>query len=172
MEDNPIFIDTQGNIKYNTEKDFFPRNYMNIQWKNKQARKMLIYLIDKFNTPPILYLKDDGLALWNNNYLKNIIYKKKKILFNEILIRDIYDFKNTENKYPFLSVYYKLDMNNDLNKNINKINDYVHYDSFRKLLEIKSFTLEENLVCLHILLYNNISSTTDFLKMKTIILKN
>ena len=167
IDDNPIFIDTQGNVKYNTEQDFFAyETSMNIQWNNKQARKVLIYLIDRFNTPLIMFLKHDGLALWNNIHLKNMMFYKKPVLFNEILLRDHYDHNNTLNNYPFLSVYYKLQLNDAYKSNIINISDYFIYDSFKNLLEVKSKTLEENLIMLYIFLYKNLDSQQNFLKLK------
>ena len=171
-EDNPIFIDTQGNVKYNTEQDFFAyETSMNIQWRNKQARKVLIYLIDKFNTPLIMFLKHDGLALWNNTHLKNMMFYNKPVLFNEILLRDHYDHNNTLNNYPFLSVYYKIELDNTDKDKIKNMSEYFIYDSFRKLLEIKSKTLEENLIVLYIFLYEKITSLNDLLKFKTTYIK-
>ena len=165
--DTSVFIDTQGNIKYNTEKSFFEyETSMNIQWRNKEARKMLIYLIDRFNTPLIMFLKHDGLALWNNTHLKNMMFYKKPVLFNEILIRDHYEHNNSLNNYPFLSVYYNLELIDNYRNNLNNLSDYFVYDSFKKLLEIKSKTLEENLIMLYIFLYKNINSFDDFLKIK------
>ena len=168
---NPIFIDTQGNVKYNTEQDFFAyETSMNIQWRNKKARKVLIYLIDKFNTPLMMFLKHDGMALWNNNHLNNMTFYKKPVLFNEIIIRDYYD-NNMYDTYPFLSVYYKMKLSEVLKNNLVNVSDYFIYDSLSGLLEIKSQTLEENIIMLYIFLYKKIKSTDEFLKMKNLYIK-
>ena len=167
QNDNPVFIDTQGNVKYNEKQDFFEyETSMNIQWNNKEARKMLIYLIDKFNTPLIMFLKHDGLALWNNTHLKNMMLYKRPVLFNEILIRDHYEHNNSLNNYPFLSVYYYVKLNDIYKSNLSNLQDYFVYDSFKNLLEVKSKTLEENMIMLYIFLYKNIKSTDNFLKIK------
>ena len=70
--------------------------------------------------------------------------------------------------YPFLSVYYKMKLSEVLKNNLVNVSDYFIYDSLSGLLEIKSQTLEENIIMLYIFLYKKIKSTDDFFKMKKI----
>ena len=118
----------------------------------------------------MMFLKRDGMALWNNNHLNNMTFYKKPVLFNEIIIRDYYD-NNMYDTYPFLSVYYKMKLSEVLKNNLVNVSDYFIYDSLSGLLEIKSQTLEENIIMLYIFLYKKIKSTDDFFKMKNLYIK-
>lgn len=170
MDSNPIFWDTQGEIKYNVDRDYFKyETSMNINWNNKLARKVLINLFELFNIPNILYLKPEGIAIWTPDRLKNMMFYKRPVLFNEIIIRDVYALN--ENKefvkdYPFLNISYKYKISKDLKNKINDLTDYFVLDSFSNLLNVKSRTIEENLVMLDILLNDNVSGKKDFLNKK------
>ena len=53
--------------------------------------------------------------------------------------------------YPFLSVYYKMKLSEVLKNNLVNVSDYFIYDSLSGLLEIKSQTLEENIIMLYLI---------------------
>ena len=57
--------------------------------------------------------------------------------------------------YPFLTVCYRCKLENRYIKALNQYHDYVSYDSNKFMLNIKSRTLEENLVILYIFLNDN-----------------
>ena len=147
-----VFWDTQGKIKYNTEKNFF--NYetsMSINWNNKLARRVLINLLQLFNKPNILYLQPNGIALWDSCYLKDLMFYRRELLFYEISIRDKYVINNDKTyniDYPFLECKYSIKISNKHIKLLSELYNYISYDSFINHLVIKSKTLEENLVIL------------------------
>lgn len=165
-----VFWDTQGKIKYNTEQSFF--NYetsMSINWNNKVARKVLINLLQIFNTPNILYLQANGIALWDNNNLSNLMFYNKKLLFYEISIRDKYvvNNNNTYNtEYPFLECKYIIKINKEHIKILSQLYNYINYDSFINCLIIKSRTLEENLITLDLFLRKKIKSQDELVEKK------
>jgi hypothetical protein len=159
MNNSPIFWNTQGNIKYDTENNFF--NYetsMSVNWNNKLARRVLITLMKLFNRPEILSTRAHGIAIWTYDNLKNNIYYKLPVIFNEIILRDEYiaDENNVFNpQYPFLTVCYRCKLENRYIKSLNQFHDYITYDSNKFMLNVKSRTLEENLVILNIFFNDN-----------------
>jgi len=162
MNNSPIFWNTQGNIKYDTEKNFF--NYetsMSVNWNNKLARRVLITLMKLFNRPEILSTKAHGIAIWTYDNLKNNIYYKLPVIFNEIILRDEYiaDENNVFNpQYPFLTVCYRCKLENRYIKSLSQFHDYITYDSNKFMLNVKSRTLEENLVILNVFFNDNNSN--------------
>ena len=159
MEKSPIFWNTQGGIIYDTEKNYF--NYetsMSVNWSNKLARRVLITIMKLFGRPEILDVKKSGIAIWTENNLKNSIFYKLPIIFNEISIRDEYvvDEKGLYNaKYSFLTVSYKCKLDEKYIKNLGAYHNYVTYDSEKYVLNVKSRTLEENIVIISIFLGDN-----------------
>ena len=159
MEKSPIFWNTQGGIIYDTEKNYF--NYetsMSVNWSNKLARRVLITIMKLFGRPEILDIKKNGIAIWTSDNLKNTIFYKLPTLFNEISIRDeyVYDENGVYNsKYSFLNVSYKCKLNENYIKNLVEYHNYITYDSEKYVLNVKSRTLEENLVIISIFLGNN-----------------
>tara|TARA_B110000114_G_C15021734_1_gene369167 strand:- start:77 stop:760 length:684 start_codon:yes stop_codon:yes gene_type:complete len=159
MNNSPIFWNTQGNITYDTEKNYF--NYetsMSVNWNNKLARRVLITIMKLFNRPEILGIKANGVAIWTYDNLKNNIFYKLPIIFNEIILRDEYvaDENNVFNpQYPFLTVCYRCKLEDRYIKSLSQYHNYVSYDSNKFMLNIKSRTLEENLVILHIFFNDN-----------------
>ena len=159
MNNSPIFWNTQGKIKFDTEKNYF--NYetsMSVNWNNKLARRVLITIMKLFNRPEILSTKANGIAIWTYDNLKNNIFYKLPIIFNEIILRDEYvaDENNVFNpQYPFLTVCYRCKLENRYVKSLNQFHNYVTYDSNKFMLHVKSRTLEENLVILHIFFNDN-----------------
>tara|TARA_Y100000741_G_scaffold349907_1_gene319499 strand:- start:1941 stop:2588 length:648 start_codon:yes stop_codon:yes gene_type:complete len=170
MDSSPIFWDTQGEIKYNIDRDYFKyETSMNINWNNKLARKVLINLFEIFNIPDILYLKPNGIAIWTPDRLKNMVFYKRPVLFNEINIRDMYVLNNNKEfvkDYPFLNINYKYKIDKNLKNKMNELGDYFVCDSFSNLINIKSRTLEENMIMLDILINDNVSNKKDFLNKK------
>ena len=160
MSNIPVFWNTQGKIMYNTEKNFF--NYetsMSVSWNNKLARRVLLTIMKIFNRPSILDLKTSGIAIWTYNDLKNTIFYKLPTIFNEILIRD--EFLDTKNAILFLTVSYHLKLNDIYINSLSNYHNYINYDSNKKILYVKSRTLEENLVIFNIFLNNNKLSKPD-----------
>ena len=153
MENSPIFWNTQGKIKYDTEKNYF--NYetsMSINWNNKLARRVLITIMKLFNRPNILDIKSKGVAIWTNANMKNTIFYRLPTIFDEIILRD--EYVNDENgvylqKYPFLTVSYKIKLENRYIKGLNQYHNYINYDSLKRVINVKSRTLEENVVILN-----------------------
>ena len=152
-------MNNQCNIKYDTENNFF--NYetsMSVNWNNKLARRVLITLMKLFNRPEILSTKTHGIAIWTYANLKNNIYYKLPIIFNEIILRDEYiaDENNVFNpQYPFLTVCYRCKLENRYIKSLSQFHDYITYDSNKFMLNVKSRTLEENLVILNLFFNDN-----------------
>ena len=142
-----VFWDTQGKIKYNTEESFFKyETSMSINWNNKIARKVFINILQLFNKPNILHLESNGIALWDNNNLKDLMFYKRNLLFYEILIRDKYvntDENKYNTEYPFLECKYILKLNKNHTKLLSELHNYIYYDSYINQLTIKSRTLEE-----------------------------
>ena len=160
MNNIPVFWNTQGKIMYNTEKNFFDyETSMSVNWNNKLARKVLLTIMKIFNRPSILDLKTSGIAIWTYNDLKNTIFYKLPTVFNEIIIRD--EFLDTKNIILFLTVSYHLELNDIYINSLNNYHNYIHYDSNKKMLYVKSRTLEENLVVLNTFLNNNKLSQID-----------
>lgn len=159
MNNSPIFWNTQGNMTYDTEKNYF--NYetsMSVNWNNKLARRVLITIMKLFNRPEILNTKANGIAIWTYDNLKNSIFYKLPIIFNEIILRDEYvaDENNVFNpQYPFLTVCYRCKLEERYLKSLNEFHNNVTYDSNKFMLNVKSRTLEENLVILHIFFNDN-----------------
>tara|TARA_B000000565_G_C23771951_1_gene372578 strand:- start:639 stop:1286 length:648 start_codon:yes stop_codon:yes gene_type:complete len=170
MDSSPVFWDTQGEIKYNVDRDYFKyETSMNINWNNKLARKVLINLFEIFNIPSILHLKPDGIAIWNSERLKNMVFYKRPVIFNEINIRDMYvlnDNKEFVKDYPFLNINYKCKINKSLKNKMSELGDFFVCDSYSNLINVKSRTLEENMVMLDILINDNVSTKKDFLNKK------
>ena len=175
MNTYPVFWNTQGNISYDTNKDHF--NYetsMSINWNNKLARKVLIHLIKFFNHPYILDSKSEGIAIWNYDTLKNLTFYNKPLLFNELILRDLYIMDNNNTfiqTYPFLTINYNIKLNNSYNNIIVNCNDYINYDSIRHMISIKSRTIEENIVILDLILNKKIEKKKDLIEMKNKITK-
>ncbi len=170
MEISPVFWDTQGTIKYNVDKDYFKyETSMNINWNNKLARKVLINLIELFHFPKISHLNPDGIAIWTHEELKDMVFYKKPVLFNEISIRDMYvknDNKEFVSEYPFLTINYKYRLDVNMRKKSKMLDKYIIYDSYGELLNIKSRTVEENLLMLDVFLNESVESEKDFIKKK------
>lgn len=170
MDSSPVFWDTQGEIKYNVDRDYFKyETSMNINWNNKLARKVLINLFEIFNIPDILYLKPNGIAIWTPDRLKNMSFYKRPVLFNEINIRDMYVLNNEKvfvKDYPFLNINYKYKIDKNLKNKMNELGDFFVCDSFSNLINVKSRTLEENMIMLDILINDNVSNKKDFLNKK------
>lgn len=163
MEITPVFWNTQGEIKYDTEKNFF--NYetsMSVNWNNKLARKVLITLMRLFNRPAILDINTDGIAIWTYKNLKDSIFFKLPSIFYEITLRDEYLF--TKKNLLFLTVSYHVELNETYINSINNYHNYINYDSNKKMLSVKSRTLEENLVILNIFLTKNKLSKSNISK--------
>ena len=153
MDNTPIFWNTQGSITYDTEKNYF--NYetsMSVNWNNKKARRVLITLMKLFNRPEILNVNTNGIAIWTYNNLKNNIFYKKPNIFYEIILRDMYH-QNIDN-YAFLTVSYKIDLEEEYINILGNYYNYINYDSNTNILQVKSRTLEENIIILDIFLKN------------------
>lgn len=159
MNNSPIFWNTQGKISYDSEKNYF--NYetsMSVNWNNKLARRVLITIMKLFNRPEILNTQMNGIAIWTADNLKNNIYYKLPVIFNEIILRDEYvvDTNNVFNpQYPFLTVSYKCKLEEKYIKSLGQFHNYINYDDNKFILNVKSRTLEENLLILNIFLNEN-----------------
>ena len=159
MNNSPIFWNTQGKISYDSEKNYF--NYetsMSVNWNNKIARRVLITIMKLFNRPEILNTQMNGIAIWTADNLKNNIYYKLPVIFNEIILRDEYvvDTNNVFNpQYPFLTVSYKCKLEEKYIKSLGQYHNYINYDDSKFILNVKSRTLEENLLILNIFLNEN-----------------
>ena len=154
MNNTPIFWNTQGKIMYNTEKNFFDyETSMSVNWNNKLARKVLLTIMKIYNRPSILDIKSAGIAIWTYDDLKNTIFYKLPTIFNEITIRD--EYLDTKNTILFLTVSYHLVLKDVYINSLNNYHNYISYDSNKKMLYVKSRTLEENLVVLNTFLNNN-----------------
>jgi len=154
MNNTPVFWNTQGKIMYNTEKNFFDyETSMSVNYNNKLARKVLLTIMKIFNRPSILNTQTSGIAIWTYNDLKNTIFYKLPTIFNEIIIRD--EYLDTKNTILFLTVSYHLDLNEVYVNSLNNYHNYISYDSNKKMIYVKSRTLEENLVVLNTFLNNN-----------------
>ena len=111
-----------------------------------------------FNRPEILSTKAHGIAIWTYDNLKNNIYYKLPVIFSEIILRDEYvaDENNVFNpQYPFLTVCYRCKLENRYIKSLSQFHDYITYDSNKFMLNVKSRTLEENLVILNVFFNDN-----------------
>tara|TARA_Y100000389_G_C17271354_1_gene418142 strand:+ start:77 stop:769 length:693 start_codon:yes stop_codon:yes gene_type:complete len=160
MNNTPIFWNTQGKIMYNTDKNFFDyETSMSVNWNNKLARKVLLTIMKIFNRPSILDIKTGGIAIWTYSDLKNTIFYKLPTIFNEIMIRD--EYLDTKNTILFLTVSYHLVLNEVYINSLNNYYNYISYDSNKKMLYVKSRTLEENLVVLNTFLNSNKLTKTD-----------
>ena len=101
-------MNTQGEIKFDSEKNFF--NYetsMSINWRNKSARRVLIIIMKLLNRPSILDLRSKVVAIWTNDDLRNAVFYKRPIVFNEIIIRDEYVYDENKDLIPisiFISI--------------------------------------------------------------------
>ena len=154
MENSPVFWNIQGKILYDTERSFFDyETSMSVNWNNKLARKVLLTIMRLFNRPSILDIKTNGVAIWTYMNLKNAIFYKLPIIFNEIVLRDEYLY--TKNNLLFLTVSYHLVLDEAYINSLNNYHNYISYDSNKMMLYVKSRTLEENLVILNIFLNNN-----------------
>ena len=154
MENSPVFWNIQGKILYDTEKSFFDyETSMSVNWNNKLARKVLLTIMRLFNRPSILDIKTNGVAIWTYMNLKNAIFYKLPIIFNEIVLRD--EFLDTKNNLLFLTVSYHLVLEEAYINSLNNYHNYISYDSNKMMLYVKSRTLEENLVILNVFLNNN-----------------
>ena len=143
MNNTPIFWNTQGKIMYNTDKNFFDyETSMSVNWNNKLARKVLLTIMKIFNRPSILDIKTGGIAIWTYDDLKNTIFYKLPTIFNEIMIRD--EYLDTKNTILFLTVSYHLVLDEVYINSLNNYHNYISYDSNKKMLYVKSRTLEEN----------------------------
>jgi len=159
MNNSPIFWNTQGNIKFDTEKNYF--NYetsMSINWNNKLARRVLITIMKLFNRPEILTTKNNGIAIWTADNLKNNIFYKLPVIFNEIILRD--EYVATENNvfnphYPFLTVCYRCKLDDKYIKSLSQFHNNISYDDHKFIVSVKSRTLEENLLILNIFFTDN-----------------
>ena len=165
-----VFWDTQGKIKYNTEKNYF--NYetsMSINWNNKIARKVVINLIQIFGRPNIINLKPLGICLWDSSNLRDLNFYDTPIIFYEICIRDKYVVKKNQKyntKYPILESKYIIKIKKEHIKLLSNLHNYIHYDSFINTLTIKSITLEENLIILDLFLTLKIKTEEELEKKK------
>ena len=160
MNNTPIFWNTQGKIMYNTDRNFFDyETSMSVNWNNKLARKVLLTIMKIFNRPSILDIKTAGIAIWTYDDLKNTIFYKLPTIFNEIMIRD--EYLDTKNTILFLTVSYHLVLNEVYINSLNNYHNYISYDSNKKMLYVKSRTLEENLVVLNTFLNSNKLKKTD-----------
>ena len=154
MNNTPVFWNTQGKIMYNTEKNFFDyETSMSVNYNNKLARKVLLTIMKIFNRPSILNTQTSGIAIWTYSDLKNTIFYKLPTIFNEIIIRD--EYLDTKSAILFLTVSYHLDLNEVYINSLNNYHNYISYDSNKKMIYVKSRTLEENLVVLNTFLNNN-----------------
>ena len=84
--------------------------------------------------------------------MKNTIFYRLPTIFDEIILRD--EYVNDENgvylqKYPFLTVSYKIKLENRYIKGLNQYHNYINYDSLKRVINVKSRTLEENVVILN-----------------------
>lgn len=154
MKSAPVFWNTQGKILYDSDRNFFDyETSMSVNWNNKLARKVLLTIMRLFNRPSILDIKTSGIAIWTYNDLKNTIFYKTPVIFNEIILRD--EFLDTKNSILFLTVSYHLILDEVYINSLNNYHNYISYDSNKKMLYVKSRTLEENLVILNTFLNNN-----------------
>ena len=154
MNNTPVFWNTQGKIMYNTEKNFFDyETSMSVNYNNKLARKVLLTIMKIFNRPSMLDTQSSGIAIWTYNDLKNTIFYKLPTIFNEIVIRD--EYLDTKSAILFLTVSYHLDLDEVYINSLNNYHNYISYDSNKKMIYVKSRTLEENLVVLNTFLNNN-----------------
>ena len=154
MNNTPVFWNTQGKIMYNTEQNFFDyETSMSVNYNNKLARKVLLTIMKIFNRPSILNTQTSGIAIWTYSDLKNTIFYKLPTIFNEIIIRD--EYLDTKSAILFLTVSYHLDLNEVYINSLNNYHNYISYDSNKKMIYVKSRTLEENLVVLNTFLNNN-----------------
>ena len=159
MNNSPIFWNTQGKISFDTEKNYF--NYetsMSVNWNNKMARRVLITIMKLFNRPEVLSTNANGVAIWTNSNLKNNIFYKLPIIFNEIIIRDEYvaDGNNVFNPYyPFLTVCYRCKLDDIYIKSLSQFHNYINYDDNKFILSVKSRTLEGNLLILNTFFNDN-----------------
>ena len=154
MKSAPIFWNTQGKILYDSERSYFDyETSMSVNWNNKLARKVLITIMKLFNRPSILDMKTSGIAIWTYNDLKNTIFYKTPVIFNEIMLRD--EYLDTKNNILFLTVSYHLVLKEVYINSLHNYHNYISYDSNKKMLYVKSRTLEENLIILNTFLNNN-----------------
>ena len=154
MKSVPVFWNTQGKILYDSERNFFDyETSMSVNWNNKLARKVLLTIMKLFNRPSILDIKTNGVAIWTYNDLKNTIFYKTPVIFNEIVLRD--EYLDTKDSILFLTVCYHLVLDEVYINSLNNYHNYISYDSNKKMVYVKSRTLEENLVVLNTFLNNN-----------------
>lgn len=160
MKSAPIFWNTQGKILYDSERNYFDyETSMSVNWNNKLARKVLITIMRLFNRPSILDTKSSGIAIWTYDDLKNTIFYKTPVIFNEIVLRD--EYLDTKNNILFLTVSYHLDLKEVYINSLSNYHNYISYDSNKKMLYVKSRTLEENLIVLNTFLNSNKLSKKD-----------
>ena len=154
MKSAPVFWNTQGKILYDSERNFFDyETSMSVNWNNKLARKVLLTIMKLFNRPSILDIKTNGVAIWTYDDLKNTIFYKTPVIFNEIVLRD--EYLDTKDSILFLTVCYHLVLDEVYINSLNNYHNYISYDSNKKMVYVKSRTLEENLVVLYTFLNNN-----------------
>ena len=93
MENSPIFWNTQGEIKFDKEENYFNyETFMSVNWHLiNQHVKVLITIMNVFlNRPSILDVQNGKGVIWTNTNLKNSIFYKLPVIFKEIILRDEY----------------------------------------------------------------------------------
>ena len=170
-----VFWDTQGKIKYNTQQNYF--NYetsMSINWNNKIARKVFINLMQIFGRPNIMNLNPLGIGLWDSSNLKETTYYDVPIIFYELCIRDKYVLDKNQKynvKYPVLECKYNIGITKEHIKLLSNLHNYISYDSFINTLNVKSITLEENLIILDLFLTLKIKTEKELIIKKEKVMK-
>ncbi len=72
----------------NTDSDLFTELELNISWSHQEAKTELIKLTTIFGYPDTLNMNQNGIANWNNIYLKDKLFYNRANLFDDILIKD------------------------------------------------------------------------------------
>ena len=72
----------------NTDPHLLSELELNISWSHTEAKKELINLTTIFGYPDTLNMNQNGLANWNNIYLKDKLFYENPNIFEDILIKD------------------------------------------------------------------------------------
>jgi len=131
-----------------------------IKWINKNAIKHLLLSIKNYGSPSVMDKNENGIAIWNNNDLKNKTIYDKPNCFQEMIIRD----ESIEHLCP--SLHYDFMYNSivvpvkpEQIKILLSLSGSVIYDPLKNFLTVRCGSIEANIatlaLCTDLLLGNH-----------------
>jgi hypothetical protein len=131
-----------------------------VKWSNKNAVKQLLLSIKNYGMPSVLNQNEGGIAIWNENDLKDKKFFGKSNCFQEMIIRDeSVEHLCPAKHYDFMYNSIIVPVKPDQIKILSSLSGSVIYDPLKNFLTARCGSIEANVatlaLCTDLLLGNH-----------------